>query len=48
QVFRTEEAVCDEVQFDVKHRILGFSKLKSSSLPVSVAINWGIEAVVQG
>ncbi|GKV46850.1 hypothetical protein SLEP1_g53811 [Rubroshorea leprosula] len=48
QLFRTEEAVCEEVQFDVKHRILGFAKLKSSSLPVSVAINWGIEAVVQG
>ncbi|GKU97121.1 hypothetical protein SLEP1_g10301 [Rubroshorea leprosula] len=27
QVFRTEEAICEQVQFDVKHRILGFAKL---------------------
>ncbi|GKV32308.1 hypothetical protein SLEP1_g40922 [Rubroshorea leprosula] len=45
--FKADDEIVYEVQFDVRCKILGFARPKSSPLPMDIAKQWGLEDVVK-
>ncbi|GKV47115.1 hypothetical protein SLEP1_g54040 [Rubroshorea leprosula] len=46
QLFRSESTILHEIQFEVRARMLEFARPRCSSLPMAIAIQWGLETVV--
>ncbi|GKV39485.1 hypothetical protein SLEP1_g47243 [Rubroshorea leprosula] len=45
QVFTSPSALVDKIQADVRDRVLGFAKEKTSPLSKEVATNWGLDVL---
>ncbi|GKV04776.1 hypothetical protein SLEP1_g16888 [Rubroshorea leprosula] len=46
QLFRSKSTILHEIQFEVRARKLEFAHPRSSSLPMAIAIQWGLETIV--
>ncbi|GKU98316.1 hypothetical protein SLEP1_g11335 [Rubroshorea leprosula] len=47
QLFKVESMIVQDIQFEVRSRILGFSQPNSSLLPMGIACKWGLETIVK-